>query len=145
MVVHLHPPVHVQPVRGVLVLAKVQHHPVALGRQHVIEIVGGQRDGRHGAQQPGARHDCVLVVHAQHYGGKQQPPAEPAQVDTASLLNNSVVRALLLGGQRAHVVLHQLGAVAHVGAVRHARNQGGSDAAGIGTAFDHWIGIGLMD
>ena len=56
VVVHLHAAIHAQPVGAVLLLLEMQHHPVALRRQHVIKVVGGQRDGRHAAQQPGARH-----------------------------------------------------------------------------------------
>ena len=96
VVVHLHAAVHAQPVAGVLLLVEMQHHPVALRRQHVIKVVGGQRDGRHAAQQGRARHGCVLVVDAQQDRGQQQPPAEAAQVNAAPLLHYSGVRLLLV-------------------------------------------------
>ena len=143
VVIHLHATIHAQPVGGILgVVFEVQHHPVALRRQNVVKVVGRQRDGRHAAQQPGARHGHVLVVDAQKEGGKQQPPAEAAQINAAPLRNNLGVRLLLVGGQCSHVVLHQFSAVAHVGAVRHAREQGGGDAATHSAALNHVVLIG---
>jgi hypothetical protein len=129
VVVHLHAAIHAQPVGAVLLLLEMQHHPVAFGRQHVIKVVGAQRDGRHAAQHGRARHGCVPVVDAQQGCGQQQTQAEAAQVNVAPLPGYFGVCLPLVFRQGPHVVRYELGPVAHVGAVRHAGDQGGGNPA----------------
>ena len=79
------------------------------------------------------------MVDAQQERGQQQTPAEAAQINAAPLIHNSGIGLLLIRGQGAHVIGYELRPVAHVGAVRHARDQGGGNAAASWAALHHVV------
>jgi len=88
VVANLHRSVYLLPRKALLLLVQVGHHQVALRREHIIKVVGEERDADHHtdvAAPAQLRLLCEVLVAEDEGGGENQTVDVSPQIYVATL------------------------------------------------------------